>query len=62
VEANNPEAAVIGTLNNHIYSGKLLFDTGATTSSIPKSFANNLEIRWETIDPLMSVVTAEGKF
>jgi hypothetical protein len=36
---------VIGTLNNLICSGKLLFDTGATTSYIPKSFANNLGIR-----------------
>jgi hypothetical protein len=57
-EANNPEVAVISTLNNLTCSGKLLFDTGATTSSIPKPFANNLGIRCETIDPLMTVVTA----
>jgi hypothetical protein len=44
-EANNPEAAVIGTLNNLIYYSKLLFNTGTTISSIPKSFANNLGIR-----------------
>jgi hypothetical protein len=37
-EANNPETAVIGTLNNLTCPGKLLFDTGATTSSISKPF------------------------
>jgi hypothetical protein len=36
---------VIGTLNNLIYSSKLLSDTGTTMSSIPKPLANNLWIR-----------------
>jgi hypothetical protein len=44
-EANNPEATVIGMLNNLIYSSKLLFDIGTTISSIPKPLANNLWIR-----------------
>jgi hypothetical protein len=43
--ANNPEAAVIGMLNNLIHSSKLLSNTGTTISSIPKPLANNLWIR-----------------
>jgi hypothetical protein len=60
-EANNPEAAVIGTLINIICFGKLLFDTGATTSSISKPFANNLGMRCDTIHPLMTILTNGGK-
>jgi hypothetical protein len=44
-EANKLETAVIGTLNILTCPGKVLFDTGATTSSISKTFDNKLGIR-----------------
>jgi hypothetical protein len=44
-EANKLEMAVIGTLNILTRPGKVLFDTGATTSSISKPFDNKLGIR-----------------
>jgi hypothetical protein len=44
-EANNPETTVIGTRNNLTCPGKILFDTGATTFSISKPFANKIGTR-----------------
>jgi hypothetical protein len=44
-EANKPETELIGTLNILTCPGKVLFDTGATTSSISKHSVNKFGIR-----------------
>jgi hypothetical protein len=43
------------------HPGKVLFDTGATTSFISKHFVEKFGIRCETIVHPMTVVTAGGK-
>jgi hypothetical protein len=60
-EANNSEKAVIGTLSMLTHPGKVLFDTGATTSFISKEFVEKYGLRcWAVAHP-MTVVTARGK-
>jgi hypothetical protein len=60
-EANNSETAVIGTLSILTHLGKVLFDTGATTSFISKSFVEKYGVRCWAIAHPMTVVMAGGK-
>jgi hypothetical protein len=60
-EANNSETAVIGTLSILTHPGKVLFDTGATTSFISKDFVEKYGLRCQAIAHPMTIVTAGGK-
>jgi hypothetical protein len=60
-EANNSETVVIGTLSILTHPGKVLFDTGATTSFIFKDFIKKHGLRCQAIAHPMTVVTAGGK-
>jgi hypothetical protein len=60
-EANNSETAVIGMLNILTHLGKVLFDTGATTSFISKNFVEKYGLRCQAIAHPLTVVTAGGK-
>jgi hypothetical protein len=60
-EANNSETVVIGTLSILTHPGKVLFDTGATTSFISQHFVEKFGIRCQTVVHPMTVVTARGK-
>jgi hypothetical protein len=53
--------AVIGTLSILTHPGKVLFDTGATTSFISKAFIKKYGLRCQAITHPMIVVTAGGK-
>jgi hypothetical protein len=44
-DANNSEMAVIGTLSILTHPGKVLFDTGTTTSFISKNFIEKYGLR-----------------
>jgi hypothetical protein len=52
---------VIGTLSILHHPGKVLFDTGATTSFISKDFVKKYGLRCQAIAHPMTVVTAGGK-
>jgi hypothetical protein len=52
---------VIGTLSILTHPGKVLFDTGATTSFISKDFVEKYGLRCQAIAHPMMVVTARGK-
>jgi hypothetical protein len=53
--------AVIGTLSILTHPGKVLFDTGATTSFISKDFVEKYGLRCQAIAHPMTVVTVGGK-
>lgn len=59
-EVDNLEHAVIGTLNILTNPGKVIFDTGATTSFIYEEFCDKFGIRRATLENPMIVVTTEG--
>ena len=59
-EVNNSEQAVIGTLNILTHPGKVLFDTGATTSFISKEFVDTYGIRCGVLDHPMKILSAGG--
>jgi hypothetical protein len=61
-EASNSETAVIGTLSILTHPGKVLFDTGATTSFISKGFVEKYGLRCQAIAHPMTVVTAGVNF
>jgi hypothetical protein len=52
---------VIGTLNILTHPGKVLFDTGTTTSFISKNFVEKYGLRCQAIAHPMTMVTAGGK-
>jgi predicted aspartyl protease len=60
-EANNSETAVISTLSILTHPGKVLFDTGATTSFISKDFVKKYGLRCQAIAHRRTVMTAGGK-
>jgi hypothetical protein len=60
-EANNSEMAVIGMLSILTHPGKVLFDTGATTSFISKNFVEKFRFRCQMIVHPMTVLTTKGK-
>jgi predicted aspartyl protease len=60
-EANNSETVVIGTLSILTHPGKVLFDTGATTSFISKDYVKKYGLRCQVIAHPMTIVTAGGK-
>ena len=59
-EVDNSEHAVIGTLNILTNPGKVLFDTGATTSFISEEFFDKFGIRRATLESPMTIVTSGG--
>ena len=59
-EADNSEAAVLGTLSLLTHYGKVLFDTGATTSFIAKHFVEQFGIRCTPLVRPITVVSAGG--
>jgi hypothetical protein len=60
-EANNLETVAIGMLSILTHPGKVLFDTGATTSFISKDFVKKYGLSCQAIAHPMTVVTAGGK-
>jgi hypothetical protein len=52
---------VIGTLSILTHPGKVLFDTGATTSFISKDFVEKYGLRCQAIAHAMTVVMTGGK-
>jgi hypothetical protein len=56
------ETAVIGTLSILTHPGKVLFDTGATTSFISQDFVEKYGLRCQEIAHAMTVVTAGVNF
>jgi hypothetical protein len=59
-EICNSDKAVIGTLSILTHPGKVLFDTGATTSFISKQFIDKFGIRCLTLDNPITVISAGG--
>ena len=59
-EVNNSNQAVIGTLHILTYPGKVLFDTGATTSFISKEFVDTYGIRCNVLDHPVKILSAGG--
>src|SRR4051812_36947608 len=59
-EVDNSEHAIIGTLNILTNPGKVLFDTGATTSFISGEFCDKFGIKRATLENHMTVVTTGG--
>ena len=57
----NSEKVVIGTLNILTNPGKVLFDTGATTSFIAQEFVDEFRIRCSVLETPITILSAGGK-
>ena len=60
LEADNSEAAVLGTLSLLTHYGKVLFDTDATTSFLAKHFVDQYGISCTPLEYPITVVSACG--
>ena len=59
-EVLNSEEAVLGTLNIMTYPGKVLFDTGATTSFISQEFIDAYGLKCNALDRPITIMSAGG--
>jgi hypothetical protein len=59
-EVIHREEAVLGTLNIMTYPGKVLFDTGATTSFISKEFIDAYGLKCKPLDRPITILSAGG--
>jgi hypothetical protein len=60
-EVNQSDKTVIGTLQILSHPGKVLFDTGATTSFISQEFVDLYRIRCNKLEYPITVLSAGGK-
>jgi hypothetical protein len=54
------EEAVLGMLNIMTYPGKVLFDTGGTTSFISKEFIDTYSLKCRPLDRPITIMSAGG--
>jgi hypothetical protein len=59
-EVNDSDKAVIGTLQILSHPGKVLFDTGATTSFISQEFVDHYGIICNKLEYPITVLSARG--
>jgi predicted aspartyl protease len=59
-EVNDSDKAVIGTLQILSHPGKVLFDTGATTSFISQEFVNLYGITCNKLEYPITILSAGG--
>jgi predicted aspartyl protease len=59
-EVIHSNQAVIGTLNISTYPGKVLFDTGATTSFISREFIDAYGMRCDELAYPLTILSAGG--
>ena len=60
-QVNNTDNVVIGTLKILSHHGKVMFDTGATTSFISQQFVDAYGIRCQPLEVSITVMSAGGK-
>jgi predicted RNA-binding protein with PUA domain len=56
-QVGNCDQAVIGTLSILTHPGKVLFDTGATTSFISKQFVDRFGIRCSVLEHPITILS-----